>query len=707
MNLRRYAIRPTPYALLLLLLAPAPAPAANVLPNSSFELGMCNWTWQTTDADAFHWRPVVEWEDMIPDVREEGAWHGKRCVRLDLAERFRMFIRSPWVRLPADQPRTFSIYLKRDPADTGGIGKEVELRFEPAPGAGAAALTGRVRLPAEWQRFTLTQPAPAQAEAVRVGLRADGPMKFLFDAAQLESGAQATAFAPRAPVEVAITAASSDHWFVSGETPTLVVAAADYDPKTVEPRKIRLTARNFDQREVVGRELALNTASNRFAVTLTPFNVREVGNFVAGAELAGQPAVRDETSINVVRPVVMRPPARTSPFGATVRFRRADFDLAEKSGARWLRLPLVTQWFVVEPRRDQWQWFDEALRAVWRRGLEVLGALDASAYWENDKDDRGARPEEWAAYVTQTVRRYRNWIHAWEVWNEPDQPGLLAGATQDETLRNYADLLRRTHAAAREADPHCLIVGGALGDAKLAPKLVQLGALNAMDALSIHARSVSATEDFETQKPPLVETIGAVYAAMRAQGGLKPIWITAAGLRNVGSGFRDAAGGAPARPADRQVPPRHAAGFIVRQYALAMSLGVEKLFYDIVAAPTGSEEETTGFYGDDTAPSMLAVAYATASGLLDAATFLKRHDVGPYSRALEFRRPGDSGRLLVAWAVNPTPAAPDAEFVTEIDLPGDWSSPEVRAMDVMGNILPPTGPKARLTQVPTLFVAAR
>ena len=24
-----------------------------------------NWTWQTTDADAFHWRPVVEWEDML------------------------------------------------------------------------------------------------------------------------------------------------------------------------------------------------------------------------------------------------------------------------------------------------------------------------------------------------------------------------------------------------------------------------------------------------------------------------------------------------------------------------------------------------------------------------------------------------------------------------------------------------------------------
>lgn len=674
------------------------ASAANVLPNASFELGMCNWYWQSADADAFQARAAVEWEDLLPDVREEGAFHGQRCVRLVAAERQRLTARSGWMQLPTKQPRTFSVFLKRARADASAAGGDVELWVE-SPAGGGRSVMGRVKPTGAWQRFSVTQPADlATGEWVRVAVRLDGPQAVEVDATQLEPGDQATAFALRQATEVAVTAASSDHWFAGEETPTLVAAVAASDPQGPATRQVRLTATDFTGREIFTREVTVNMNTNKLPVALAPLTARAFGNFRVRAELLGAEPDHDETQLNVTRPVMMRPPARASAFGATLRLKRSDFDLADKMGVRWLRLPLVTQWFVVEPKRDQWRWFDEPLRAAWRRGLEVLGALDASAHWENDAQDRGSRPEEWDNYVRQTVGHYHRWIRAWEVWNEPDQPGLLAGRDQADQLKNYVDLLKRTYAAAKEADPSCLIVGGALGDARWAPKLIELGALQAMDVLSIHMRSRSPTEDFETRKPALTELLAAIRAAMKAHGGEKPVWITAAGLSNVGSSYREGRVDGPWRGL-RKTTAHDAAALLSRQYALALAAGVEKFFYDIAASPTAAEDEATGFVESDGSPTAVSAAYASASGLLDCATFVKRHDLGAGARGFEFQRAGENGRVLVAWA--------NTETGVEVALPAGWASAEVRALDVMGNMVVREPGKARLTRSPIYLVTSQ
>lgn len=684
-------------ALVLAGAAPA-ASAANVLPNASFELGMCNWYWHSADADAFQARAAVEWEDLLPDVREDGAWHGHRCVRLVAAERQRLTARSGWMQLPAKQPRTFSVFLKRARTDAAAGGGDVELWIE-SPAGGGRSVMGRVKPTGAWQRFSVTQPADlAGGEWVRVAVRLDGPQAVEADATQLEPGDHATAFALRQATEVAVTAASSDHWFTGEETPTLVAAVATSDPQGPATRQVRLTATDFNGREIFTREVSVNMNTNKLPVALAPLTARAFGNFRIRAELLGAEPDQDETQLNVTRPVMMRPPARASAFGATLRLKRSDFDLADKMGVRWLRLPLVTQWFVVEPKRDQWRWFDEPLRAAWRRGLEVLGALDASAHWENDAQDRGSRPEEWDNYVRQTVGHYHRWIRAWEVWNEPDQPGLLAGRDPADQLKNYVDLLKRAYAAAKEADPSCLIVGGALGDARWAPKLIELGALQAMDVLSVHMRSRSPAEDFEAMKPTLAELLAGIRAAMKAHGGEKPVWITAGGLSNVGSSYREGRVEGPWRSL-RPTTARDAAAFLTRQYALAMAAGVEKFFYDVAAAPTAAEEAATGFVEADGSPTAVSAAYATASGLLDCATFVKRHDLGSEARGFEFQRAGENGRVLVAWA--------DAETGVEVALPAGWASSEVRALDIMGNLVVREPAKARLTRSPIYLVTSQ
>jgi len=279
------------------------------------------------------------------------------------------------------------------------------------------------------------------------------------------------------------------------------------------------------------------------------------------------------------------------------------------------------------------------------------------------------------------------------VWNEPDQPGSLAGGDTEERLRNYAWLLQRTYAAAKATDPGCLIVGGALGDPALAPKLLQPGVLNAMDALSIHLPPASSAADLAAD-PPVSKTVAAVKAAMRAGGGEKPVWITSGGLRNVASSYREQA-------ADkRALLPRDAAALVVRQHVLALASGAEK-FFCALASPWGAldEDAANGFFEYDDSPTPAAVAYYVANGLLDAATFLGERKLAAGARAFEFQRAGDNGRVLVMWAL--------PEKGMEVPLPPEWTTSDSRTVDLMGNVGTVDGPRARLTRLPMYWVTTK
>ena len=643
-----------------------------------------------TDADVFADRPAIEWENPSADVRNSGTAHGRRCLRAVLSDHQRLTVKSFWQPMPPGKARTFSIFLRAEPGARTARTPQADLIIEQPDGL---ATTNRVYPTVAWQRVSVTQSAlQAAAGWARVGLQARGPQTLWVDAAQLEEGEQAAPFAPRFPVEVAVTVPQAEHWFAPGMPPAVVVAAVSCASQPTNAAwRVVVTGRDFNQREIFRHEMTVGTFSNGFgsAPLILPFGL--AGHVVVAAELEGTGS-RDETALAVVQPLVARPPARMSLFGGTIRCRRELLDGAARLGVRWVRMPLATQWLAVEPQPDQWQWLDEAFRAAWRRGLEVLGSLDASACWENGSQDRGSRPEEWDAYVQQTVNHYRNVIHAWEVWNEPDRPGLLAGADSGEQLRNYAKLLRRTHAAAKATDPACLIVGGALSQWAMAPKLLQCGVLDSMDALSFHLPPACGPDALATD-PPVEKMVSAIRVAMRASGGEKPVWITSGGLGNAASGYREQV------VAGKLLTPREAAALIVRQHVLAMASGAERFFCGLASPWNAPEEDPAcGFFEYDGSPTAAAVAYYVANGLLDGATFVAERTLGAGARAFEFQRAGDNGRVLVAWAL--------PEEGVEIQLPPEWALPEVRALDLMGNVRIVDNSRARLTRLPVYWASA-
>lgn len=674
-----------------LFFAAVSARAENLLPNPSFELGMAHWNCQVSDAEAFAERPAIEWDNPSPELRNSGTVHGRRCLRTVLGEHQRLTLKSFWQPVPAGRARTFSIFLRADPGPRTARAPEADLILEQPDGT---ATTHRVFPGVTWQRVCVTQPAGQAAVGwARVALQARGPQTLWVDAAQLEEGEQAAPFAPRFPVEVAVAVPQAEHWFAPGMPPVVVVAAVSYASQPTNAAwRVRVTGRDFNQREVFRHEMTVGTFTNGLgsASVVLPFGL--TGYVVVAAELDGAGS-RDETALAVVQPLAARPPSRTSLFGGTIRGRREHLDGAARLGARWVRMPLATQWLAVEPQPDQWQWFDETFRAAWRRGLDVLGSLDASAYWENGSQDRGSRPEEWDAYVQQTVNHYRNWVHAWEVWNEPDRPGLLAGGNPEEQLRNYAKLLRRTYAAAKATDPACLIVGGALSQWTLAPRLFQYGAWDSMDVLSFHLPLAGSADALATD-PPVEKMVAAIKAAMRSSGGEKPVWITSGGLQNVASGYREQ------MLAGKLLPSREAAALVVRQHVLAMAAGAERFFCGL-ASPWGApgDDPSAGFFEYDDSPTAAAVAYYVANGLLDGATLVAERPMGTGTRAFEFQRAGDNGRVLVAWALR--------EEGADIQLPPAWAAPKVRSLDLMGNVRIMDEARARLTRVPVYWVTTQ
>ncbi len=60
--------------------------------------------------------------------------------------------------------------------------------------------------------------------------------------------------------------------------------------------------------------------------------------------------------------------------------------------------------------------------------------------------------EAWLRYVTTTVKRYKDRVKEWEIWNEPN--GNKANKPEI-----YAELLIRTAEAVRKADPKAVIIG--------------------------------------------------------------------------------------------------------------------------------------------------------------------------------------------------------------------------------------------------------
>jgi len=196
----------------------------------------------------------------------------------------------------------------------------------------------------------------------------------------------------------------------------------------------------------------------------------------------------------------------------------------------------ATGWVRLQPEPGEFVWDAEALlRKYQAHGIHVSGEFFGTPYWAartpvNKPEGRWdyprglvPQPELLAAYVTAVVTRYKDWIHTWEIWNEPDVSMFWQG-----TAEEYAALCQVAARAAKAADPTCrLFVGGFTGvDYAFHEAAAKAGALAVADGVSFHGYASL------NSPPEAVLKSVAHFRELAAQYGRAdmPLWSTEAGL---------------------------------------------------------------------------------------------------------------------------------------------------------------------------------
>jgi hypothetical protein len=117
-----------------------------------------------------------------------------------------------------------------------------------------------------------------------------------------------------------------------------------------------------------------------------------------------------------------------------------------------------------EPHRSAWLKYDNIVDLAAKYGLEIICRLDNPPAWaraENNAFRDLVPPDDYADYgdfVYAVVSRYKGRIRYYQIWNEPN----LVREWGNVNAQDYVELLKVAYTRAKEADPDCVILAGAL-----------------------------------------------------------------------------------------------------------------------------------------------------------------------------------------------------------------------------------------------------
>ena len=252
---------------------------------------------------------------------------------------------------------------------------------------------------------------------------------------------------------------------------------------------------------------------------------------LAAAALAAAPAA----SLAVEPGIVIGPrfgvPSNVDEFGKT-----------DESGARWVRI--FVDWNVLEkPADDSYDWgaintFKARVAQHAADGTKVLVVVSMAPKWANGSDAPNVPPRdpaEYGEFVAFLAGQVKGHVHAWELWNEPDDDegagGFWAGPPDPAA---YAALLKATYPRIKAVDPALTVVTGGLvaNDYEFVQGLLANGARDSFDAVGVHTDTACLTsppDEFYREPDGRIGRYSFTgYREIHALTG-KPIWMTELG----------------------------------------------------------------------------------------------------------------------------------------------------------------------------------
>lgn len=265
--------------------------------------------------------------------------------------------------------------------------------------------------------------------------------------------------------------------------------------------------------------------------------------------------------------------ANSGSLDSTTAARRLDSLAA--MGAKWDRCDFW--WHRIQPEPDRFVWtdYDRAIDAYDKAGVKVLPILCYDAAWHPSLSPTSAEyREEYGRFVYETVKHFKGRISAYEIWNEPNGAQYWRPAP-DAGL--YTELLKVAYREAKRADPSVTVVGGAVAgmDWPFIEGMLKAGAAKYMDVISVHPYQGNLGST-GPEAGNLAADLRRLKALLKQYNAANTrIWITEMGNRTIPDPY--IAAGKP-QPSGR-VTEQQQANYLVRSYAIALSEGVERVFW--------------------------------------------------------------------------------------------------------------------------------
>ena len=207
-------------------------------------------------------------------------------------------------------------------------------------------------------------------------------------------------------------------------------------------------------------------------------------------------------------------------------------------GMKWDRLwNTRTTWAHIEAKRgsNDWRETDALVAESLKAGTEILFTIHGLPDWAvrpnmpKDLENNGCGFQDirdWERFVEILVMRYRDRIHAWEIFNEPD----ATGRPKDEQAKDYVSLLQSAYRIIKRLDPKAVVVGSvSYCPATTWPeKVFNAGGGPFMDVLGFHYSHVNDNPSELAQKK-MVEKLKELM--IQHLGRALPMWDTETGFQ--------------------------------------------------------------------------------------------------------------------------------------------------------------------------------
>ncbi|MCX5696285.1 MAG: cellulase family glycosylhydrolase [Candidatus Omnitrophica bacterium] len=266
--------------------------------------------------------------------------------------------------------------------------------------------------------------------------------------------------------------------------------------------------------------------------------------------------------------------------------------LMKEAGVGWVRMDFL--WQDIEPKEGKsvFDKYDQVVDLLNKNKIHILGILNYGVEWAGDSKKWNCPPKDnnlFVKYAVRVIRRYKDKIKHWEVWNEPDS-GVYWSA--QDGLKSYCALLKSVYIAAKKVDPDCKILNGGLANGSNSiNNLYANGARKYFDILNLHF--------FETPlhkggiKGVSAYTKLARKIMVRNGDGNKKIWLTETGCPGVKRGLKTGNWWIGKNPSEREQ-----ASWVRKVYTeLLKNKNVEKVFWAFFRDCSGHWDNGVDYFG--------------------------------------------------------------------------------------------------------------